>query len=170
MPFGLHNAPASWQWLIDKILGPELEPQVFVYLDDVIIVGNDFDKHLEVVKTVIQCLREAGLSNNWEKSKFFRSELWYLGYIVDKDGLWVEPDKVTAILNYPASTSIRKVRVFLGLTSWCHRFLPNVSQMVSPLTNLFKAKAKGAWGDEQRKSFQSIREKLVPAPILTCTD
>lgn len=87
MPFGLTNAPATWQRIMDTTLDPELEPHVFVYLDDVIIISNNFTEHLELLATVFQRLREAGLVVSVEKCHFCRPELRYLGYIVDPDGL-----------------------------------------------------------------------------------
>ena len=84
LPFGLHNAPATWQRFIDDVLGYDLRPFVFVYLDDIIIVSQTFEKHLELLEEVTNRLRKAGLTLSREKCNFCRDELKYLGYVVDK--------------------------------------------------------------------------------------
>lgn len=94
MPYGLHNAPATWQRFIDSVIGPELEPHVFVYLDDIIIVTNNFNKHLEILQIVLDRLTKAGLRLNRDKCNFCRPELKYLGYVVDKHGLHVDPERL----------------------------------------------------------------------------
>ena len=170
MPFGLHNAPATWQRLIDSVLGADLEPSVFVYLDDIIIATADFEKHIYIVNEVLKRLKKAGLTLNWEKNQFCRHELRYLGYVVDSTGLRVDPAKVGAILDYPAPKNVKQVRSFLGIASWYRRFVPNFSQVATPLTLLIKKKSKWVWGEEQRKAFEIIKEKLISAPILTCPD
>lgn len=87
MPFGLHSAPATFQRLLDTILGPELEPHVFVYLDDIIICNNNFDEHLATLREVFQRIREARLRLNVEKCRFCVDQLKYLGHVVDKEGI-----------------------------------------------------------------------------------
>lgn len=92
MPFGLHNSPATWQRLMDNMFGPLFEPYVFVYLDDIIITTPTFEKHLEILDAVFKKILDAGMTVNQDKCRFCRSELRYLGYIVDKSGLHVDPD------------------------------------------------------------------------------
>ena len=99
LAFGLCNAPATFQRFIDRVLGPALEPHVFVYLDDIIISTETFEKHCEVLNEVLRRLKEAGLSLNKEKCQVGLPELKYLGYVVNKHGLHVDPDKVSVILN-----------------------------------------------------------------------
>lgn len=110
MPFGLHNAPATWQRLIDRVLGPKLEPFVFVYLDDVVIVTQTLEHHLVVLEEVFERLREANLTVSWEKCQFCRPEMKYLGYVVDRNGLHVDPDKVRAMLELPVPKTVSEVR------------------------------------------------------------
>ncbi|KAG5871033.1 hypothetical protein JTB14_010584 [Gonioctena quinquepunctata] len=92
MPFGLHNSSATWQRLIDRVLGPELEPHVFVYLDDVVVVTQTFEKHVSVLDEVFRRLREANLTVSLEKCHFCRPEMKYLGHVVDRNGLHVDTD------------------------------------------------------------------------------
>lgn len=170
MPFGLHNAPATWQRLIDNVLGHDLEPHVFVYLDDVVIVTQTFEKHLSVLEEVFRRLREAKISVSWEKCQFCRSEMKYLGYVVDKNGLHVDPDKVKAMLELPIPTNVSEVRRIVGTFSWYRRFVPEFSSIVAPITGLLKKNRKFIWTDECENSFRRIKECLISAPILSCPD
>lgn len=170
MPFGLHNAPATWQRLIDRVLGLDLEPYVFVYLDDIIIVTQTFDKHLEVMKEVFERLTKAGLTVGRDKCKFCRPELKYLGYVVNSSGLHVDPEKVSAILNIRPPKNVSEVRRILGITSWYRRFIPNFATIVAPITNLLRKHVKFVWSEECNLAFERVKEHLVSAPIISCPD
>lgn len=168
LPFGLHNSPATFQRLIDTILGPELEPYVFCYLDDIIVIAPDFDKHVEILTEVFKRLSEAGLTLNRGKCLICRPELKYLGYIVNRSGLHVDPDKVDCITNMAAPKTVTEVRRLIGMVSWYRRFIPTFSDLVVPLTSLLKKGAKFIWDDGCEESFKNIKNALVSAPILTC--
>lgn len=170
MPFGLTNAPATWQRLIDRVLGPDLEPHVFVYLDDIIIISEDFDQHLDILQKIFDRLATANLTLSRDKCQFCRSELRYLGYIVDKQGLRVDPDKVSAILNIPTPHTVSELRRFLGMASWYRRFIQDFSTLSSPLTDLLRKNRKWQWTENCQQAFQRLKECLVSAPILTCPD
>ncbi|BET00273.1 multicellular organismal development [Nesidiocoris tenuis] len=170
MPFGLHNAPATWQRLIDRVLGADLEPYVFVYLDDAVICTPDFDTHLNILEKVFQRLLAAGLVINREKCSFCRPELKYLGYIVDEYGLRVDPDKVTAILNIPRPRTPKEVRQFCGTCSWYRRFVRDFSTRIAPLHNLLKKGQKFNWSEEAERAFLDIRQALIQSPVLSCPD
>lgn len=168
MPFGLSNAPASWQRLIDRVLGSDLEPYVFAYLDDVVVITDSFEKHMEILREVLKRITQAGLTINYQKSKFCRERLTYLGYVVDKDGLHVDPDKVAAIMNLPVPTTVKQVRSILGTMSWYRRFVPDFSTLIAPLTALLKKGQKFSWNEERQKAFEEMKERLINAPILSC--
>jgi len=122
MPFGLHSAPATFQRLLDKVLGPDLEPRVLVYLDDIIVASSTFEEHLNLLREVFHRLRVAKLRLNPDKCNFCRDRLKYLGHVIDRAGIRTDPDKVKAITGWPIPTTIRKVRQFLGVASWYRRF------------------------------------------------
>lgn len=170
MPFGLTNAPATWMRLIDKVLGPELEPYVFVYLDDIIVVTPTFETHIQTLKEIFDRLLKAGLTLSRDKCKFCLDELKYLGYRVDSQGLHVDPDKVSAILNVPSPRNVTEVRQMIGTAAWYSRFIPNFSTVIAPLTNLLRKNTRWNWTDECEHSFQAIKNSLVTAPILSCPD
>lgn len=170
MPFGLHNAPATWQRFIDSILGPELEPHVFVYLDDVVVVTQTFEDHVSVLKEIFERLYKANITVSWEKCQFCRPEMRYLGYIVDARGLRVDGDKVKAMLELPKPKSVTEVRRIVGTFSWYRRFVPDFSTIIAPITALTKKNKKFDWTSECDEAFRKIKECLVAAPILTCPD
>jgi len=168
MPQGLCNSPATWQRLLDGLLG-DLEG-VFCYMDDVVIISETFDVHLQLLRTVLQRIVNAGLTINMKKSQFCRSELVYLGYLVNKNGLQVNPDKVLSIVNYPRPKNAKEVHRFCGLTSWYRRFVDNFAHISAPLTNLTKKNVKWKWGKEEEDAFNELKERLINAPLLRCPD
>lgn len=174
MPFGLTNAPATQQRLVDILFyGPEFEHKVFVFIDDIIIVSPTFEQHISLLVRVLEKLKRANLTINFEKSKFFRKKLKYLGYVVDAYGLHADPEKIEAIVNYPTPKNRKEVRRFLGTASWYRRFIPNFSTLTSPLNKL-TSQSKNAppflWSKEAEVAFNALKECLVSTPILSCPD
>lgn len=170
LPMGLANSPATFQRLIDRVLGADLEPYVFCYLDDIIIITQTFDKHLEILKEVFRRLKIAQLTVAKEKCFFCRPELKYLGYIVDHNGLRVDPEKISAILSIPQPTCVSEVRRIIGLASWYRRFVPDFSTVSAPLCNLLRKNKKFIWDESCEKSFRLLKEHLISAPVLSCPD
>lgn len=170
LPFGLHNAPATWQRFIDNVLGMDLEPFVFIYLDDAIIVTQTFEKHLEILEEVFKRLAAANLTLNKDKCRFCQPELRYLGYVVDANGLRVDPDKVKAILEIPTPRSVKEVRQFCGTASWYRRFIPNFASRLYPLTSMLRKHSSFKWTNEAQNAFEDIKGSLVKSPILSCPD
>lgn len=170
MPMGLHNSAATWQRLMDRVIGADLDPHVFVYLDDIVIVTPDFDSHVRVLEEVFNRLIRAGLTLSRDKCKFCMPELKFLGYVVNQSGLNVDPDKVSAIVNVPIPTSVTEVRRFLGMASWYRRFVPDFASTIAPLTSLLKKNSKFIWTNDCSKAFATLKNHLVSAPILNCPD
>lgn len=170
MPFGLHSAPATWQRLADTVLKTDLESYVFIYLDDLIVCTSSFEEHLEVLKTVLGRLKEAGLTLNREKCVFCRPELRYLGYCVNSSGLLVDPDKIEAILRIPSPKNVKEVRQIVGLASWYRRFIPAFSTVCDPLTKLTRKNVPFQWDDTCEEALNRLKQYLVSAPILACPD
>ena len=118
-------------------------------------------------------MKQANLTVNLEKCSFFRSQLKYLGYVVDSGGLRTDPEKVEAILNYPTPTCRKDLKRFLGTATWYRRFVPNFSTVTGPLNRL-TSNSKGAppfrWTPEAEFAFQKLKESLISAPVLSCPD
>lgn len=168
LPFGLSNSPATWQRFIDHVLGPELEPYVFVYLDDIIIVTPTYEEHLRVLSEVISRIHNSGLTLNREKCQFCREELKYLGYVINGQGLLVDPEKIRAILEIPNPKSVTEVRRLVGMCSWYRRFVPNFATVIAPLTNLLRKNQNFLWTPECTDAWNILKTHLTTAPILTC--
>lgn len=172
LPFGLVNSPATLSRLMDEVLGyGELEPGVFVYLDDIVVVSNTFEQHLASLREVARRLSAANLSVNLEKSKFCVNELPYLGYLLTPSGLKPNPDRIEAIINYERPTSVRALRRYLGMANYYRRFIHHFSEITAPLTNLLKKRPKSIiWNEDAEQSFVRIKECLISAPVLCNPD
>jgi hypothetical protein len=140
MPFSLHSAAGTFQALVDRFFTPDLEPYVFAYLDDIIVSTPDFETHLNILGVVFDKLKKAGLTLKESKCEFCKPELRYLGYVVNSQGLNVDPAKISAVVDMPQPKGIRDDRRLIGMMSWYRRFVPNFSTMVAPLTNLTRKK------------------------------
>lgn len=170
MPFGLHSAPATFQRLLDTILGPDLEPHVFVYLDDIIVISKTFHEHLELLAETFRRLRNAKLRLNPDKCKFCVDKLKYLRHIIDREGIRTDPEKVSAVADWPEPRTVKQIRQFIGMASWYRRFIAGFSKIAAPLTQLTKKNARWTWGEEQKRAFRTLKAKLISAPVLACPD
>lgn len=171
--FGLSNAPATQQRLVDKLFGPEFELKVFAYLDDIVIISSTFEEHVSLLLRVLEKLHKSHLTVNLGKCQFFRSQLRYLGYTIDAHGLRTDPEKVEAIMNYPTPKNRKEVKRFLGTASWYRRFIPNFSTIAGPLNRLTSTKKTSPpfrWSDEANSAFTKLKSLLVNAPVLACPD
>lgn len=173
MPFGLKNAPSELQRLADALFGPEFDENAFCYLDDLILVSEDLESHLNLLNRVYERLRDAGLTINLTKSEFCKAELKYLGYMVDSQGLRTDPVKIDCIKNFPVPKNAKQIRAFIGLCGYFRRFIKGFSGIAAPLTRLTGSK-KGisnfAWSTEAETAFNDLKRALTTAPVLSCPD
>ncbi|RVE49202.1 hypothetical protein evm_006094 [Chilo suppressalis] len=170
MCFGLVGASATMQRLMDKLFGPEFDNKVFAFQDDIICISNTFSEHIELLESLYQRLKDAGLTINKKKSQFCRKELKYLGYYIDKHGLRTDPGKVDIILNYPTPSNPKEVKRFLGMAGWYRRFVNNFSEISKPLCKLTRKNVEFEWNSEAQKSINLLKTALVSAPILKMPD
>lgn len=172
MPFGLVNSPATLSRLMDRVLGAgKLEPKVFVYLDDIVVATQTFEEHMVLLREVRSRLKTANLSINLSKSQFCVGEVPYLGYVLSRNGLRPNPDRVEAIVNFERPKTLKALRRFLGMSNYYRRFISEYSQVVQPLTDLLKNKpASIRWDKNAESAFSRIKERLITAPILTSPD
>lgn len=172
MPFGLINSPATLARLMDTVLGHGvLEPYVFVYLDDIVVVTETYEHHVQLLTEIARRLREANLSINLEKSRFVVSEVPFLGYLLSTNGLRTNPDKIRPIVEYERPTTITKLRRFLGMVNYYRRFIADFSGVTSPLSDLLKTKSKVIqWNESAETAFCEIKELLISSPILGSPD
>lgn len=173
MPFGLCNSAQQLQRLIDRLFDPSIEQNIFTYLDDLIIVNSTFESHIETLLKVFEILKSANLMVNVAKCKFCKASLSFLGYIVDRNGLHTNPDKVKAIVEYPKPKNTTEIKRFLGIASWYRRFIRDFAEITAPITELIKGKQKRqsiSWTDNANRSFEEIKTRLIMAPVLASPD
>lgn len=170
MPFGLCNSGATLCRLIDQVLGCDLEPHVFVYMDDVIIASETVEHHLDLLRTVAKRLSEAGLTISVEKSRFCMKRLKYLGHIVGDGHIAPDPAGITPILEYPQPKCAKDIRRLLGMAGWYRRFVPNFATISAPLSDLLKKGRAFEWTPAAAEAFDHIKKVLVSDPVLASPD
>lgn len=171
MPFGLTNAPATMTRLMAQVLGHDLEPYVYVYLDDIIITSETFEEHIRLLKCVALRLTTANLTINLAKSKFCQKNIKYLGYVLSEEGLSTDVAKIKPILDYPVPRTVKEVRRVLGLAGFYQKFIKNFSEITTPITNLLKkGRKKFEWTPEADSALQKLKEALVSTPVLANPD
>ncbi|KAH0605690.1 uncharacterized protein H6S33_004912 [Morchella sextelata] len=166
MPFGLANAPATFQHWINDILRPYLDQFVTAYLDDILIYSETLSEHKEHIQKVLKVLDENHVHLKPEKSEFMVQETKYLGLILTPNGNRMDPKKVIDVLEWTTPTNLRDVQVFLGFANFYRRFILGYSKIIAPLTALTKKNVKFEWTDEREEAFQTLKKMFTTAPIL----
>lgn len=177
MPFGLCNAPATFQRLMQKCLGDKVHDFLLIYLDDVIIYSPDFDCHLQHLEQVFQRLAKYGLKLQPQKCKFLQKEVTYLGHVVSEAGVATDPEKIAAVRDWPQPETTTQVRSFLGFAGYYRRFIPAFSKVASPLHGLLvgtatlgKKSRPVLWTPACQAAFEHLKAALLSAPILAYAD
>jgi len=166
MPFGLCNAPATFERLMERVLRGLHWKTCLVYLDDIIILGRDFDEHIKNLKEVFERIKNAGLKLSAKKCSLFKREVKYLGHKISMDGVHTDEDKIKAVRDWPRPKNISEVRSFIGLCTYYRRFVPNFATEARSLHDLTKKNAAFNWTDLQEKAFITLKKKMCEAPIL----
>jgi len=171
MPFGLTNASSTFQATMNHIFQPHLRKFILVFFDDILIYSNSWDSHLHHIETTLKILTAHQLYANISKCEFGLTEIGYLGHIISSKRVRVDPQKITAIVQWPVPTSITAVRGFLGLTGYYRCFIQNYAHLASPLSNLLKKDVTTfIWPKPAHDAFLSLKDKLTSAPILQLPD
>ncbi|KAJ9516510.1 hypothetical protein QJQ45_011138 [Haematococcus lacustris] len=175
LPFGLCNAPATFQRLMNDIFRQELDDHVIVYLDDILIFSRTHEEHARHLDRVLSLLRQHKLYAKLSKCEFGRSQTEFLGHIITSTGIACDPSKLAAINSWPVPTTVHDVRSFLGLANYYRRFVNNFSSIAAPLTALTQAdghdkQGKVTWTSTQQSAFDALKQALTSAPILIAPD
>ena len=155
-PFGLAQAPAYFQRLVNKVLVGL--PFTFGYLDDVLIYSPNVKSHLKHLRQVFQRMREADLRLKMEKCNFLKAHLQYLGHIISGKGIEPDPEKLESIKKMPAPTTPKEVKQFLGLIGYYRKFVPPFADIARPLTSLTKKDIEFHWTEKCQASFELLKE------------
>ena len=166
MPFGLCNAPATFQRLMQTVLAGLEWRTCFVYLDDILVVSRSFDEHLQHLNEVFVRLRQAGLRLKPRKCNLLRDEVPFLGHVISTKGVRPDPAKIEKVQCYPVPTDATQVRQFLGLASYYRRFMPAFAKISAPLRALITKHAIFQWTVECEKAFCELKRLLTTAPVL----
>ena len=166
MPFGLCNAPATFQRLMDLVMMGLNFEICLIYLDDIIVFSNDLPTHLERLKKLFERLREANLKIKPSKCHLLQKKVTFLGFTVSSSGVGTDPEKVAAVKNWPVPCNLRQSRAFVGLCQYYRRFVPKFSEIAAPLHALTKKNAKFVWTSQCQVAFVKLKEALVGASVL----
>ena len=168
VPFGLAQAPAYFQALINKVL-KGLHKIAVTYLDDIIIFSKN-EEHLEHLRIIFQRLKEASLKLKRSKCDFMKAQIQYLRHLISSSGIQPLPEKLESIKNMPALRSPKEVKQFLGLAGYYHKFVPRFLDLSRPLTRLTRKDVLFEWTKECRACFELLKETLCTHPILWYPD
>lgn len=168
LPFGLANAPATWQAFINEVLGDLVDTICIVYLDDILIYSQNHEEHTQHVRSVLDRLQQHKLFVNLDKCDFRTTQVDFLGYLIDPQGIRMEPQRIEAIKSWPTPTSIKDIQIFLGFAGFYRRFIKGYSKVTAPLTELFKGNTTGPvdLSPIEFEAFAKLRLLFSRAPFL----
>ncbi|KAL0546687.1 hypothetical protein IC582_016599 [Cucumis melo] len=170
MSFGLTNAPTVFMDLMNRVFREFLDTFVIVFIDDILIYSKTEAEHEEHLRMVLQTLQNNKLYEKFSKCEFWLKQVSFLGHVVSKAGVSVDPAKIEAVTSWTRPSTVSEVRSFLGLAGYYRRFVENFSRIAIPLTQLTRKGAPFVWSKTCEDSFQNLKQKLVTAPVLTVPD
>jgi len=171
MPFGIAAAPATFQKLMNKVLGPLNWKEAVVYLDDILIFSNSLKEHYKRIENVFEKIKEAGLKINPSKCHFLKEEIRFLGHQINANGIQTEKSKIEAIEKFESPKCVKKLRSFLGLTNYYRRFIKDYTKYSKVLESLCgSTQNKICWTNDCEEAFQNLKKELTKAPVLAFPD
>lgn len=170
MPFGLKNAPATFQRVMDNVLRGLLDETCLVYLDDIIIYSTSLQEHLVKLRKVFDRLRQTNFKIQIDKSEFLKKETAYLGHIISQDGVKPNPDKICAITKFPIPKTAKEIKSFLGLLGYYRKFIKDFAKLTKPMTSCLKKNSKIIHNAEFIQCFETCKNLLINDPILKYPD
>ena len=184
MPFGVACAPAHFSRLMQYVMHDHLFQILLVYLDDILVYAGEFDEHLRRLQLVMDRLKEVNLKLSPDKCKIMSSEVTFLGHVLSADGLKTDPEKISAVKNFPTPKTVTDVRSFVGLAGFYRRYVKDFSLIARPLHKLFELenqkdargrRTKGVpvgdrWDAECQEAFEKLKTALTSSPVLAFAD
>lgn len=182
MPFGLCNAPSTFQRLMERLFGDQQCQSLLLYLDDIVVFSSSVDQHLAQMEVVLSRLLREGLKAKLSKCAFFKRKVQYLGHVISSEGVSTDPGKIEAVSQWPQPNSVLGLRSFLGFASYYRRFVEGFARLAAPLHRLVAELAapkrskhgpkefEQAWSSECQSSFEELRCRLTTAPVLAYAD
>jgi hypothetical protein len=170
MCFGLTNAPAFFMHLMNKVFMDYLDTFMVIFIDDILVYSKSEAEHEKHLRLVLQMLREHKLYAKLSKCEFWIDEVPFLGHIISKGGIAVDPSKVKDVLEWKIPQTVKEIRSFLGLGGYYRRIIENFSKIAKPLTSLLEKGVDFSWIDERQMAFDELKKRLTTAPILILPD
>jgi hypothetical protein len=170
MSFGLTNAPAYFMYMMNKVFMEYLDNFVMVFIDDILVYSRNEGEHEGHLRLVLQKLRDHKLYAKFSKCEFWLEQVAFLGHVVSKGGISVDPSKVQDVLSWKAPTSVSDIQNFLGLAGYYQRFIEGFSKISKPMTELLQKDKQFKWMPACVSSFQELKKRLTTAPVLVMPD
>jgi hypothetical protein len=170
VPFGLSNAPVVFICLMNGVFREYLDKFVIVFLDDILIYSKSEEEHEHHLRMVLQVLMEHQLYAKLSKCSFYQKQIHYLGHIISKYGITMDPEKVESIREWLAPKNVTEVRYFMGLVGYYKIFIGGFSKIAHPITSLQRKGMKFQWTSNCERSFQHLKQLLTSSPILRIAD
>ncbi len=166
MPFGLCNAPSTFQRAMELVLRGLQWIILLIYLDDVIVTGRNFKEHLQHLRSVLDRFRQAGIKLKAKKCRLFQTRVPFLGHVVSEDGVATNPDLVKDVQQWPMPCNIKQLQAFLGLTNYYRRFIQDYASIAAPLHDLTRKNTSFQWTALQQHAFETLKRVTTTAPVL----
>lgn len=170
MPFGLKNAPSTFQRCMDSILSGLQGLHCFIYMDDLVIHAHSLKNHNEKLEEILERLRKFNMRLHPDKCEFLRKECCYLGHIITENGVKPDPKKIDIVQNFPVPKNQKQIKSFLGLIGYYRKFVENFSKIAKPLTELLKKNKEFIWTSLQQNAFEILKNILTTKPLLAYPD
>jgi hypothetical protein len=170
MSFGLTNAPAHFMYLMNSVFMLELDKFVMVFIDGILIYSKSEEEHAQHLRVILQRLRDHQLYAKFSKCAFWLKEVPFLRHVIFAEGITVDPIKVQEVLDWKSLKSVTQICSFLRLAGYYHRFIPNFSKIVKPMTQLLEKEAKFKWSPQCEETFLTLKKLLTTAPVLAQPD
>ena len=166
MILGLCNVPSTFQRIVNDVLPDHLGIFVWVYIDDIVVFSKDTDEHQRNIDLVHDVLRQQQLFPCINESTFFQSRVPFCGYIINGDGLHMDPEKIKVIEGWPPPTTVHEVPPFIGLCGFYQQFVEGFQAVAAPLTAMFKADFEWEWTALHQASFDNLTQAMINATHL----
>ena len=170
IPFGLTNAPATFQKYVNWVLREKLDQEGVAYVDNILVTGHDQVTHREKVRKILMKLYRAGLQAKLAKCQFEVPRVEFLGYVVGKEGILTDPEKTQAVRDWNPPKTVKQLQAFLGFINFLQKFIRGAAEKSFPLTELTKKDQKWKWEDKHQQAFDKLKEELLRAPLLEYFD
>jgi hypothetical protein len=171
MPFGLKNAPATFQRFMNMMLSVgNLRSFVMAYLDDLVVFSKNFEEHIDHLRQTLSVLSRHGVKLKLSKCHFSMKKIKYLGHILDQDGVHVDPAYVDAVRNMPYPTCVSELQSFLGMCGYYRRFISSYAHIAQPLHQLLKKTTTWCWDQSHQQAADTLKQALISAPVLAMPD